>query len=352
MDYSLQIQKLLVKKDAVKEPNDKIKILKEAIALADAHNDIEWSYDLRLDIMDEEYYTSRYTERFAAFTWLLNACDENPDLFDEDDLLWRYRWMVHAARMTVNISLEQIEQINNDFKARLQRCGYGLRAFYNDEFRRYYIQNSMDRAKECLDLREKEQVNDMVCEACEISEWIDYNLRFDELDKALALYNELIAKGYSCMRRPFDTYCSFVDYYTRKGNIEKAHEMYLKTEELFNDPDCDHLTVVGSMSILINFLSHYNPNKAWELVERSIENTVEATDENKYKFSRNILHLLSDGGNRVVNIPTTVPWYRTDNTYNLSELYDYYYNIASDLAQRFDARNGNNIFMSLVEKLK
>ena len=196
MDYNLEIQKLLVKKESLKQADDRVKVLKEAINLADTHNDLEWGYDLRLDIMDEEYYTARFEERFAAFAWLLEACDQHPDLFDEYDLLWRYRWMLHAARMNANISVEQILNINNDFKTRLQRKGYGLRAFYNDEFRRFYVQNSMDEAKDFLDLREKEKVNDMVCKACELTDSIDYYLRTNDIDKALAIYNDLMSKKY------------------------------------------------------------------------------------------------------------------------------------------------------------
>lgn len=352
MDYSLQIQKLLVKKDVLKSPDDKIKVLKEAIALADAHNDIEWGFDLRIEIMDEEYHTSRYTERFAAFTWLLEAYDQNPDLFDEEDLLWRYRWMLHASRMTVDISLAQIENINNDFKVRMQRNGYGLRAFYNDEFRRYYMQNSMDKAKECLDLREKEEENDMVCKACEISDRIDYHLRMDEIDNALALYNELIAKKYTCMRRPFDTYCSFIDYYTRKGELEKANDMWQKVEKELYDPECKHLSVMGSMGMAINFLAHYNRERAWEIFAEAAPHSVDTTDENKYKFARNVLHLLNESGTRKLNVPTILPWYNAKAEYNVTELYNYYYNIAFDLAKRFDARNGTGYFMQLLEESK
>lgn len=342
MNYTLEIQKLLVKKDSLRSPDDKMKILKEAIALADANNDIDWGYDLRMDLMDEEYNTGRFIERFPAFAWLLETHDANPELFEEEDLLWRYRWMVNASRMNTNISAEQIENICNDFKIRLERNGYNLRAFYDDEFRRYYVQNSMDKAKQFLDLRENEKYNDMVCHACELTDKIDYELRLGNIDEALVIYNELIAKKYSCMRKPFDTFCSFVEYYTKQGELEKANEMFLLAEAKLSE--LNDTVPVGSISTLINFLAHYNQTKAWDFFQQYVHWGVDMLDEVEFKLAKNLLYLLSQGGVRNLKVSSKLPWYNADGTYNINELYNYYYNKAADLAQRFDARNGTPYF--------
>ena len=45
---------------------------------------------------------------------------------------------------------------------------------------------------------------------------------------------------------------------------------------------------------------------------------------------------------------TTFPLYREDNTYKISDLYDFYYKFTADIARKFDKRNQADTF---IEKL-
>ena len=125
-DYSLQIQKLLIKAETQEQPDDKIKLIKEAIQLADIHNDVEWGFDLRKEIIENEKGTSRCIEGMPALSWLLEAYDQHSGIFEETEFMLEYKWMLMAACRNVNISAQQLEQIFEDYKTRSQRNGYSL----------------------------------------------------------------------------------------------------------------------------------------------------------------------------------------------------------------------------------
>jgi len=93
MNYNLEIQKVLLKLKDLKSFEDKIMALKEAIQVADQHNDIDWGFDLRLDLIRQERNTSRCNESFPAFAWILHTSDANEDYFDESEFLWEYKWI-------------------------------------------------------------------------------------------------------------------------------------------------------------------------------------------------------------------------------------------------------------------
>lgn len=353
MDYSLQIQKILVKVGQIDLPDDKIKLLKEATSIADAHNDLEWGFDLRLDIMDEEFYTSHDNESFAAFAWLLNACDQHPDLFDEDELLWKYKWMISAARNNAGISLQQIDQISDDFKTRLQRNGYSLRAYYGQKFcfALYHLQD-YEKAKEYAALHKKELRDDMSdCRACELDDEVSLQLALNNVDEALSMSKDLFSGKLSCSHVPFMTYCSFVEYFNLKKDMQQAADFFTKAEQSLLEMENDS-SQIGNIGLLISSLAKYNEAKAWEYFEQYIHWSLECNEYSKFRISACVLPLLNAIGAKTLNVNSAMPWYRPDGHYDLQQLYAYYDVEANELAKRFDQRNGNNNFEQYLNTIK
>ena len=353
MDYNLQIQKIMVKVEQHDLPDDKIKLLKEAVSLADAHNDLEWGFDLRTEIMEEEFYTPHDNESFAAFAWLLEACDQHPDLFDEDELLWKYKWMASAARNNSGISIEQFNTIMADFKIRMERNGYSLRAYYTQlHCMELFQMRNLEKAKELLGMRNKAQRDDMAdCRACELDDDISMEIALGNIDKALEMSNDLFSGKLSCAHVPFITYCSFLGYFHENKNMEKAEEIFNKAEANLLEMENDS-SQIGNIGTMINFLNDYNKERAWEYFEKYIHWSLECDEKSKLDISTYVLPLLKSNGTRVLQVNSAMPWYRPEGNYNIPDLYDYYLAQATDLAQRFDARNGNDFFMKDVEKLK
>ena len=191
MDYNLHIQKLLIQVDAEKSPQNKVSLIKQAISLADLHNDIEWSFDLRI-ILFEEFKMPKLEDMMPAFVWLLDAFDNNPELFDEEELLWIYDWIIYVSSKDYNISLEQLNAMLDDYKNRLLRCGYSVRTYYKSKIALGFVIEDFDMIHENLTLRNQSVNDDMSSnEFDDLSDDISYYLQTGNIDKAIELFPEI-----------------------------------------------------------------------------------------------------------------------------------------------------------------
>jgi hypothetical protein len=343
MDYALQIQNLLIQREKLSSPDDKMALLKQAINLADVNNDIEWGFELRLDLIRDEKDTSRCDESLPAFTWILEAYDKNPDTFDEGDFLWEYKWMLGSVRRNSSISMEQIDSISEDFKTRLLRNGYSLRPYYTTKVHTALFLGNLDDTRKYIDLRNKEIRDEMAnCQACELDDDVELELRLGNFEKALTVGNSMLTKKVTCGHMPFSCYCTCVKYFHEAGNMEKAQEYFQKAEA--DLAELDDMSQVSEIGLMLRFLTDYDKAKAWSFFEQHAHWNVNSEDYLDFVFSINVLPLLKEKGTKHLTVNTSLSWYREDNTYDLQEIYNYYYERAKDLAQKFDKRNGSNYF--------
>lgn len=349
MDYNLQIQKLLVKADAVALPQDKLNFIKQAISVADSHNDIEWGFDLRLELIDIESDMARRAESLPAFTWILDTYDNNSDLFRERDFLWKYKWMISYVRRTVSVSVEQNESIMEDFKTRLQRNGYSLRPYYQAKAHMANFVDNQEEVRKYLNLADKELRDNMSnCAACELDDKVELELRLGNFDTAMTMGSDLFSKKLTCAHMPFATYCTCVECFTDAKEYERAHDFFLKAEEDLRAMEND-TSQISNVAKMIHFLSVYGQkDKAWEYFEQYAEWSHESDDYRCYTFAVNVLHLLKTGGELTLKVSPIMPWYKADNVYSALQLYNYYYAMATDLGAQFDNRHNTSFFTKKI----
>ncbi|MDR0559108.1 MAG: hypothetical protein LBG92_02995 [Prevotellaceae bacterium] len=350
MEYNLQVQKLLLKRDALSSPNDRIALLKQAINLTDVNSDPEWGFELRLELIREEKGTSRCNDSLPAFTWILDAFEKYPEIFDESDFLWEYKWMLGSVRRNSSIPMEQIDLIAEDFKMRLQRNGYSLRPYYTVKAHMALFLSQLDDAKKYLELRNAESRDEMSnCRACELDDDVELELRLGNFDKALNVGKEMLEKKVVCGHMPFVCYCSCVKYFHRAGNMDKAHEFFNKAIKDLSELEYD-TSPVSDVAKMLRFLIDYDRNKAWAFFEQYAHWNIGSEDFLDYEFSKSVLPLLAEGGEKTLTVNSAVEWYRADNLYDLQYLYNYYYTRAKNLADRFDRRNGSDVFNKQLEE--
>ena len=350
MNHNLEIQKILLKIESLSHPEDKINLLKQAIQIADANNDLDWGFDLRLDLISQEKDTSHCTESFPAFTWILSAYDTNPELFNEDDFLWEYKWMAAAARRNVNISREQVESIMADLKMRMERNGYTPRGYYSVMIYWNLFIGDMLEANKFLELRDSTPRDRMShCPACELDTKVEIELIEGLFDKAITTANDLITKKLTCGVMPLATFCNLT-YYLSKAGDARASEFFAKAEEEIAEAQENDSSLIANISDLIFYLNKYDRNKAWEYFQKYAEWEIGAEDSISFDFSKNILTLLKEGGNKQLAMSEKLPYFDVDGNYNIAELYDFYFQKAKTLAQHFDTRNNTNAFAKMLEE--
>lgn len=352
MNHNLQIQKILLKVEDLKNFEDKIRALKEAIQIADTHNDIEWGFDLRLNLIRQERNTSKCQESFPAFAWLLNARDTEPDLFEESEFLWEYKWMVNSASRNTHISKEQIVQISDDLKLRLERNGYTTRAYHNVMTSWYLHIGDYAQARESVALADAEMVDDMAnCPACELDTKVEIELLEGNIDHAIALAYDLIHHKLTCYSMPFQTFC-YLSYYLVRVGDERAQLYFDKAIEEYHKSDTYDTSVFFAMTKLMYFMHKTQREELWEYFEKISEWEVGAEDAHHFNFATHMLPILRVGGLKKLILSPKLSYYKADGVYDLGLLREHFYKQAQDLANRFDSRNGNQHFVSRLAEFE
>ncbi|MDR0228146.1 MAG: hypothetical protein LBI72_03680 [Flavobacteriaceae bacterium] len=349
MNYNLEIQKVLLKIEELKNFEDKVIALKEAIQIADQHNDIDWGFDLRLNLIRQERNTSRCVESFPAFAWILNASDTNEDYFDESEFLWEYKWMYCSAYRNASITTEQIDNIGEDLKRRLEKNGYSKRAYYNVRTGLAMHLRDYKLAQELIDLADAELLDDMSnCPACELDSKVEVLLYQGLIDESLIKAQDLINKKLTCYSMPFQTFCCFA-YYLLKAGDDRASIYFDKALEEYHAHDQYDSSVGYSMALLVNCMYQTNHPDTWSFFEKISDWEINGEDIHRYNYARLIAPIMKQGGTRELQLSSQLPYYKADGIYDLNDIYKYLKAIAVDLAAQFDQRNGNDNYTKEVE---
>jgi len=350
MNHNLQIQKILL--EIGKKPNtkDKIKLLKQAINIADGSNDLDWGYELRSDLMYLEKGTSHCIESIPAFVWIMDTVDANPEIFDENDILLKYKWMILAAQRNTAFTIEQINSIREDFKKRMENNGHGLYTYYNLLFMWHMQTGNFDEARKFKELRDTQQPDTVsYCLACDIDTNVEIELLSGNFDKAIAIADDLLSGRESCYYEPFSVLSKMVYHLARKKD-KRAETYYGRLEEEFSKLETESQLML-SISYMLFYTSLFHKDRAWDLFEKYSEWDTDAEDYPTFYFAVNLLPLFSEEGERSLNLSSDLPYFEKTDRYDTQKLYNHYYNKAKVLAGKFDARNGNNFFTGIVNSI-
>lgn len=354
MKYTLEIQKLLAQADipgvSVKE---QCRLYKQAILIADENDDIEWAYEMRLEYLHLLSFSASNEEMVVNFSWLINAYESEPDLFDENDFLWMYKWILSEMYSNPDVSLEQLQHILEDFKTRMQRNGYSLRSYYDRLYDENMQMNRYEKAFEYLQLRNAEERDGMSnCKACELDNELDYYLATNQFDEAYHRARPLIDKQLFCRCVPTRTFATLAVEALIAGKPDIAADMFARAEEgmLELEEDESMLCTVGTMT---NYLFRIRSERAWEYMEKYLPWSLEADAYRSYIYFKKLaggLKRVEQDREITLCVPVDVPFYHPSNRYTVKELYEYYLKESFTLATRFDTRNRNRAFTENVEK--
>ncbi len=347
MNYNLEIQKILLESDKQDNPEDRIQLLKQAIKVADTHNDIDWGFDLRMDLVRTEQYTNHSRESFPAFAWILDAYDNDKDVFPIKDILNEYKWLAAVCFNNLRLSLEQIENILDDFRRRLHENGYGDREYYNIKMNQSLFKGEKDLAREYLELRDKSPVDEMTSESNDLIGTIYVEMFEGDFVSAILHMQEYQSK-YD--RNMIPVYSGLIYYLGGKNYDPRVEKYFEEADEEFSGLT-KYPFQLYEMSLIMYYMAKYRKDRAWEYFNQFVNWEIDAEESIRFDFALSVLPLLKDGGKKELNvISSRHPYYREDNVYNLNDLYVYYKEIATDMAQQFDIRNRSTHYQELLQE--
>jgi hypothetical protein len=356
-DYQEAIDKLTEEAEFVGNGAAKIGLLEEAVRLADTHGDTEAGFNVRLTLMDASTFAGRPDLLLVAFSWCLAQHDRDPDLFGDEDLLWKYKWVVNQLSGFPQISRQQIEAMLADMEIRFEEAGSTLHAVYQQK--RDVLMDMGDReaaaqANDELARIERDWLSD--CKACIADIEVEHRVLDGADEEALEKAAPILRGRLSCAEVPQRTYAKVLLPLLRLGRPDEAMSFHLKGYRLIAGNPGNFITHIA---LHMEFLALTgNLAKAVKLIEKHLPSALENPSLGKrfdfFLACRLVLDMLlaEDKKALKLRLPSTFPLYESKGRYLISNLIAWFANQTQDLAKRFDRRNGNPFFSQKIADLE
>lgn len=201
----------------------RINLLEQAAKLADANNDVPLGYVARKDIVDAAEWSGNTIRAFTVFPWLLAQYDKDPTLDDDESILWDYKWIATGLIYAPEITWESIKGIWKDFERRYRDRGYSLKPLYKIQAYTYIRSGRRDEARKKLSQwhdAERDFMSD--CHACDLSEAAEIHYILGEFEKGIETASEVLKGRRTCLHEPHRTRANALVPLLETGNYRRA----------------------------------------------------------------------------------------------------------------------------------
>lgn len=348
MDAEGRAKELIDRAYDLPEGDERIKMLEEAVRLADTTGDVKLQYEAREDYIEAAYFGGVPEKALVAYVWCLAQYDRDPDKFWEWKILWRYKWMVNVVCDFPQISKEQIYEMLDDMERRWRETGRGLRAVYKYRYRTEKFFGNRDEALRFYKLSEQAARDDLTdCAACEKDDKVIYCLYLGDDKLALRMAEPLLEGRDRCRSVPQRTYSKLLVPLLRLGERERAWQFYMRGYSMI----ANDRSMLEYLSCNFVFLSLYGDLKG---AARILEKHFRWTEENTNPYDRFLFYRAAwlftetaeDAGldSLQLHMPRSFPLYSAEHSYQTAGLKRWFEARARELAAKFDARNRTDYF--------
>lgn len=331
----------------------RLRAIKKAIAAADEAQDAHWRFTFRHRYVHESIFESDALDALVVFPEMVAIFDENPDTQEEylHDLMWDFKNVLCNLPNFPQVSLEEMDRLMNDYEERCKKYGFTqrsakyLREKHSCDTGRFlplaeygnYAQEEPDELKDCS--------------ACEANWNVQCELLRGNREKAEKLSKPLFNRELSCAEVPEETYSEWIAYLQKQGDYLTA-KLYAKR---LYPMVRGRIELLNCSANLLRFYAKFDRHTGSNILRREMSNFLSCRDlMMKMEFAAGAYHLFANmiAEDITLIFPREFPLFNEDHHYSAKALADYFYNEAKQLAERFDARNGNRYYTDkLNEKL-
>lgn len=316
-------------------------------------------------------------EVFPTLAWLLAKFDEQPDrrtgkeywnyhgiVTTETDLLIAYSQVIEQAILQIPaVSLDQINQMLDDFTRRLQYHGYSLRAAMLSRAWLYTELGKLDAAAQLVEEISFLERDDLAaCEACERNELVCFAAERNDHAEAMKLAQPILNGALSCESIPALTYTTLMLTALQENDLELAKEMHLKGYPFIHD---DHglqrrpsLGVVVVAEHAIYLARVRDTSKGLDLIRKYLVHAMDNSSlgDRGYFFAGALavtrLALETGATTLAVRLPESHPVFNANSPdkCDLRELTQWLEREFQSGVAAFDARNGTKTHSSMLQE--
>ena len=351
--------------DQIEHGKARMSAIRSAIEAADANEDRPFQFFFRLELCKESDFYDDSMDMLVVFPELLSLADRYPDTpvtrYDSfyknevDHILWVYKWILENCEGFYQIPMEDCLKFFEDFKRRSIAFGYSLRPYYRSKYG-FYQNIDQKKAEEAFHEFERQpRDSNSDCKACERNTAIEFYLDKGDMKRAAELSRDIENRILTCGSNNsawLRMKGHYLRHYMDEGNLEEALK-YCRLLERTKREETEH----HRWDDLICCYAHADIGKALKLYKDHWKEFQEdrmptSIFWNGFQISHFFEKLAESRKGKTVKLAldSSFPLYQESGQYKIESLRDYYYQVASDVAKKMDARNGVNTYQELLEK--
>lgn len=330
---------------------ERFRYLKKLIAEEDAAHNYAEAFELRYKYISESVMHGDVFKGLIMFPEFMAYYDAHSDVCRRHSLMWAFKWMIEDVVDFYQVSREKIEEYFDEFRRRCEEYGISLRTYYMKKMN-YYSYTDIEKMKECqkqFRKLERDELSD--CAACELNNDIRMELRHGSEKKAMEMLSDMLRRGISCAEVPEVTFGECVRHFTETGNIAEAEYYAGMMMPMIKGEESNFLREISNVLLLKAFTS---PNEAYDIFRRNINVFLESKNPDMRFYFANaaarFFAAAAENGNEklMIKLPHSFPLYSDENEYETEKLREYFADIAKNIADKFDERNGSDYYNRLI----
>lgn len=331
---------------------ERVALLEELIRLADSNNEIDVAYEARKQLTEIANAAGNPEKAIVAFSWCLSQFDKDNRLDSWHNVLWTYKTILEIIPVFASVSREQIVSMQEDMARRLTNVGESDRTahYYRSwNFMRLGDYETALEYQETYLAMKRSSTSD--CTACERDRQVELLSRMQNDKKALQRAAPIISGRMACAEVPHFTYAHIARSQRRLGKDEDAAAS-LKTGYKLIRREEKYLGTIGDLIVVEVGLDDLT--RALKKVKTHLPWAVDtAADELRFRFYSGVALLFEAlAANRPkslkILIPKEMSCWHDDDHYDPDELASWFATETQSLADKFNARNGNQTYSLLI----
>lgn len=255
-----------------------VRLLEEAIKIADTANDVEAGYDARKLLMDATYAAGFPKKQLLAFAWMIKQYEAETIHIDEYSLMWRYKWVINNAIDFPEISKQQIEHLFEDMKQKYLNLGYSLKPYFKLRIMiAMRTGNAEEVSRSLIEWKaaKKDHMND--CPACETHNEVTLQFFHHEYQNAVDKAQALISGRQKCGEVPHLTNGMLSLAFWHLGDKEAAEERFKNGYKL-SKGKADFLNANA------DFVLYLLATEQWQLAQEVLNTELKVLPDSENKF--------------------------------------------------------------------
>lgn len=339
-------EKYIAEYQSLEHGAPRLRAIQKAYQAADAAHDDEWSFRFRDRYLNESTFESDDVDAMVIFPEMVALYDKNEELQADDEffhkLMWSFKLVIETSMNFHHVPLSQIEAFLAEFKRRLEAGGRSLRTY------EYLRENISDQTGNLLPAAEYGKYRELPaddlkdCTACELSHDVRMALRLEQPEKAREIGKPIFAGEVHCSEVPETTYAAWIAYDIAHGDFGDARKL---AKRLY--PMARHeLNLLREIGILLHFYAITDRQTGITIFRHEVRNFLACRNHwMRYHFAAGAYRLFANMQMEEfgVILPQEFPLWNEAHRYSAAEMRDYFYEIAKELAEKLDARNGNSV---------